>query len=1013
MDVMLASAKKDIEYKTESKGNLETALPESKEDLNMSKTELANAKATFEKLKPPCLDVESYEEKKAKREQEIAALEEALEMINDFDAAQGNFIQVNGGTDSIVQGTSELQRFGSTPLGRAGTVNSHSVVEAFMAIKKDDPTAVEKVTSLLTGIKNDVESDLEEDKKVYKEMKKWCKENMEEKLSTIDASQDRDRQLVTTVETSAQMKAQLEVQVKNLLKELAKDQEALATATELREKEHKEFMDEEKELLQCIHGIKSAMVVLEGVFGEDANKPEKKERWDSDGAKLMAVASEVQSALKLLPSNEMSAAVTQLTSNAAVRDFFNNPKSLLVDVSPSGPISLAQSPEGNEVFGVLKGLLEQFESELKSCQTNEGNAVEQFEQLKETKEKSIEALQESISSKQSQLAHHTEVLAQSKEDLTNLRASLSADSKFLQSVTLQCQEADHEFAQRNKTRTEEINALNEAIDTLTAGAGSVDSAQRGASSDAASKSLLKFHHVHKPGRVFVTHRNHSNVTKLKPKKPQPTTTASPESVMDAYMKKAKKKEKKKAKHHAKAAKVFAELGENQVASPDGLRQKHEKLLAAMVTGVRLTEATNGDGGIANEALQKVIKKVDGMREDLKKEQGMEQKMRDLCIKEDNAAAMEIERMETEQQGYNITKQRETKTINDADKQVEKINATINEMKDEMDQKKIERAEQHEAFRKSVKDQEASQKVLYSAKQQLQNFYDGKSALLQKPKPKAPIELPSADLPTIPALGAGLAPTKVASKVATKTQAPKASKNTGSKAATPAKAATKGAPPKKAAPSKSGVVVTAPKKPAHAAVAVKSTKARKVAAKLSTKEDPDVLGEKKKMPEFSKPAEAHGGGVGVIGIIDLLIEESQTLVEEIVEAEEASSQAYIDDLNDTKRSIAEKDREIVALQQVKGTSEVELQETKDLDTTLLKEMEEMYDYRQMLHNKCSFLLENYEKSQAARAAEIEGLLEAKHQLQGMMSLQQMPSGKVNSAMVQEHQTTTQEKQFLAR
>merc|ERR1719321_1877751 len=132
---------------------------------------------------------------------------------------------------------------------------------------------------------------------------------------------------------------------------------------------------------------------------------------------------------------------------------------------------------------------------------------------------------------------------------------------------------------------------------------------------------------------------------------------------------------------------------------------------------------------------------------------MEQEMRDLCIKEDNEAAMEIERMETEQQGYNITKQRQNKIISDTDRNIDKINTTINEMKDEMDQKKQERQDQHEEFRKAVKEQEASQKVLDSAKQQLQNFYDGKFLLLQKPK--AAMELPSASLPTIPALDAGI------------------------------------------------------------------------------------------------------------------------------------------------------------------------------------------------------------------------------------------------------------------
>lgn len=1001
MEVMLASAEKDIEYKTESKENLEKALPESKEDLKMSSTELDNAKATFEKLKPPCLDVETYEERKAKRDAEIAALEEALQMIQDFDNAQGTFIQVS---------TSAKQE-----------EQKQKVIEAFREMKKGDPTAVEKVTGLLTKIRDDVKSDLDEDKKVYKEMQKWCKENMEDKLSTIDASQDRDRVLVTTVETSAQQKAQLEVQLKNAMAELAKDQEALATATELREKENREFMDEEKEVLQSIHGLKSAMVVLANVFGDGSEAKEESSK------KLVQVASEVQSAMKALPSNEMTATLTTITSNAALRQFFENPKSLLAEVKSSQPISLAQSPEGSEVFGVLKGLLEQFEAELQSCQTNEKNAVAQFEELKKTKEASITALQESISSKQGQLAHHTTVLAQSKEDLTNLRASLSADSKFLQSVTLQCQEADHEFAQRSKTREQEIAALNEAIDTLTAGQGTVDGAQRGADGSS-SKSLLKFHHVHQPGRIFVTHRNRSNTVTLKPKpKPQPTTTPSPESVMDAYMKKAKKS-KKKSKHSVKGkhpANVFVELGEKQAVSwdkkvvdlsPEALRQKGAKLLAALVTGVRLEHAAKGDS-LTNEALQKVITKVDDMRKELQKEQASEQKMRDLCIKEDNEASMEIERMETEQQGYNITKERQTKIINDCDHNIDKINATINDMKDEMDEKQKERKEQHEAFRKSVKEQEESQKVLYSAKQALQNFYDGKTALLQKPKTAT--VLPSASLPTIPALDAGTPKWSIASPalhVATKTQASNASSKVASGTATPSKAITdskSAAPPKKAAK-----VVPVPKTIAHATVAVKSTRTQKADAKAvavkKNRQDPDdPLGEKSKMPQFSTKSEGHGGGVGVIGIIDLLIEESQTLVEEIVEAEEAASQAYIDDLNDTKRSIEEKDREIIALQQDKGTAEVELQETKDLDVTLLTEMEQMYKFREMLHSKCNFLLENFDKTQAARTAEMEGLLEAKHQLQGMTSLQQLPTVAGSAALVQKHQATAQDGQFLAR
>jgi len=74
---------KDIEHKSGKKQNDEQSLQEAKADLDGTQKELDAALAYYEKLKPSCIDAgESYEERVARRKEEIASLKEALSILN-------------------------------------------------------------------------------------------------------------------------------------------------------------------------------------------------------------------------------------------------------------------------------------------------------------------------------------------------------------------------------------------------------------------------------------------------------------------------------------------------------------------------------------------------------------------------------------------------------------------------------------------------------------------------------------------------------------------------------------------------------------------------------------------------------------------------------------------------------------------------------------------------------------------------------------------------------------------
>jgi len=73
----------DIEHKTGKKQNHEQSLQEAKTDLDGTQKELDAALAYYEKLKPSCLDAgESYEERVARRKEEIESLQEALKILS-------------------------------------------------------------------------------------------------------------------------------------------------------------------------------------------------------------------------------------------------------------------------------------------------------------------------------------------------------------------------------------------------------------------------------------------------------------------------------------------------------------------------------------------------------------------------------------------------------------------------------------------------------------------------------------------------------------------------------------------------------------------------------------------------------------------------------------------------------------------------------------------------------------------------------------------------------------------
>merc|ERR1719420_2678030 len=121
---------------------------------------------------------------------------------------------------------------------------------------------VSKVITLLKDMLKQLEKEAEEDEEIYDKMACWCETNDKEKTKSIKDAEVRIADLTKSIEEGTAASARLNTEIANLEKEVAANQNALDKAAAMRTKDLAEFVAEEKDLLQSVSALKSAIAVL-------------------------------------------------------------------------------------------------------------------------------------------------------------------------------------------------------------------------------------------------------------------------------------------------------------------------------------------------------------------------------------------------------------------------------------------------------------------------------------------------------------------------------------------------------------------------------------------------------------------------------------------------------------------------------------------------------------------------------------------------------------------------------
>jgi peroxiredoxin family protein len=315
---------------------------------------------------------------------------------------------------------------------------------------------ITRVINLLKEMQSQLASEGKKDDEQHDKLACWCATNNKEKSDTVKAGEEKVAQLTATIEELTGTSAELTETLKQLKEELAADTQALAEATEMREKQAAEFHGAEKEAIENIQSLKAAITVLNKHYGAFAQVAQVFGQ-DSSLLQFPSRAEEVlaQSATNAhgLSSDEV---ITLRQARRVMQKYERKTGTLMM-----------QGVSGGEIMGVLKTMQEQMEGDLSEDQKTEASRQDSFLKLRDAKREQITEGKRLIEEKTAQLTDAQFRLSDAKEDKEETEASIAADQEFLVQLDKTCKDGESSYQLRSKARAEEASAVSAALSVLT------------------------------------------------------------------------------------------------------------------------------------------------------------------------------------------------------------------------------------------------------------------------------------------------------------------------------------------------------------------------------------------------------------------------------------------------------------------------------------------------------------------------------------------------------------------
>jgi len=380
----------------------------------------------------------------------------------------------------------------------ARTIQSRTLMQSWEASAQTD-TPVTRVIKLLQEMSATIQKEADEDEALFHKLQCWCGDNSYEKDEQIAASVAKIEELNSTIESLTARSGELTTHIKELEEGVADNKKTLAEATELRQKQLKEYQESDLDSTQALENLKAAIMILAkktdvevsnmgGTF-DAKDRVTSKTEWTS----LVAVNTEEHRSFPWTDAHEATQNSRSLEDfmrrNGFTEDGHGESKFLQKDASTKDDAAVVRrglrsaqafmqakhresyfpsyTARSGEIVGVLRQLEEDMFGDVKEAQELEQKRAANFAELRDAKESEIASGEKLAEQKEDELAQTDNDLAEAKEDLVQENEAMGENQRFLANLKTTCADADAKAAERTKVRNEEKKAVAETIAILT------------------------------------------------------------------------------------------------------------------------------------------------------------------------------------------------------------------------------------------------------------------------------------------------------------------------------------------------------------------------------------------------------------------------------------------------------------------------------------------------------------------------------------------------------------------
>jgi len=296
-------------------------------------------------------------------------------------------------------------------------------------------SAVQKVVIMLQDMNAKAKQEKQAEEVAFAEFDTWCT-NEQANLATAIA---KEAEMVETLSAElgklgSDTKA-LGEEIGQLQMDVGKFTSDLKAAKEQREKDHAEFLTEQKDYGESVDALERAVSILS--------------RQNYDRTSLLQVAESKQ--LPAAAQSMVSAFLGMMDDDAS---------------DPMSPEAKAYEFQSGGVIEMLKKLRSEFVEKKGECEKEEMNSKHASDMLAQDLEGSAETANEDISTKTLKKNEKEQKMASLKKQLSSTATVKVEDEKTLSDAKIECREKQESFKEKQQLRDEEIQALDQAIKIL-------------------------------------------------------------------------------------------------------------------------------------------------------------------------------------------------------------------------------------------------------------------------------------------------------------------------------------------------------------------------------------------------------------------------------------------------------------------------------------------------------------------------------------------------------------------